>query len=483
MSKPSLRNSVSFPVLALLITSFPCAAQNTSAVNVTAPAGFLSSFKQIGKVTPRSAKEIESSDWSIGCETLDRDLADYSKYKSYLGPLGAKSARLQGGWAKTEKQHGVYDWKWLDDIIDDMISQGVQPWVELSYGNPIYAGGGGPTLGDTIPRSEEALKAWDAWAKAMVERYKNRITTWEVWNEPDVGKATSPEDYAAFYIRTAEIIRAIQPGAKLYALGLAGRANYVDVLLQTLSAQGKLGLVDVITFHGYPEVPEKPGDYTTIKEMVEKSGAKIQLLMGETGAPSSKTTGALSKFAWTEMLQVKWDLRRMLTYRSISMPMNLFTLSEFIYNDAHRKGLNTKGLLAINPDKSISHVKPSYYAAQNVFSIFDSTLVRDEDVTGTAGTDKPVSIDGYRKKPSGNSVVAIWFNSEAAAESNDYTPVDFTFRNVHFKEPVYVDLRTGGVFEIPAGSWSQEGGETKFRAIPVYDSPILIADKPAFLFK
>ena len=33
-------------------------------------------FKQIGKVTPCSAHEITSSDWSLGCETLDRDMAE-----------------------------------------------------------------------------------------------------------------------------------------------------------------------------------------------------------------------------------------------------------------------------------------------------------------------------------------------------------------------------------------------------------------------
>lgn len=68
-------------------------------------------FRQIGKIVPRSSKEIASSGWSVGCETLDRDMASYSNYKGYLGLLGVKGARLQAGWAKTEKQSGVYDWE------------------------------------------------------------------------------------------------------------------------------------------------------------------------------------------------------------------------------------------------------------------------------------------------------------------------------------------------------------------------------------
>ena len=35
-------------------------------------------LKQIGLLATRPAKEIESSEWSVGCETLDRDQAKFS---------------------------------------------------------------------------------------------------------------------------------------------------------------------------------------------------------------------------------------------------------------------------------------------------------------------------------------------------------------------------------------------------------------------
>lgn len=441
------------------------------------------SYRQIGKITARSTKEIASSDWSVGCETLDRDLADYSKYKSYLGPLGAKSIRLQGGWAKTEKQPGVYDWKWLDDIIDDAISQGVQPWVELSYGNPIYEGGGGTTLGDGIPHSEPALKAWDAWAKAMVQRYKDRVHAWEIWNEPDLTKSVDATEFTGFHIRTAEIIRSEQPDAKIYALGLAGNLGFAESFLASLAGQGKLGLVDAVTFHGYPQNPDHLKSYDGIKSVVRKYSSEIELRQGETGAPSAATTGALKGYSWTELSQTKWNLRRMLAHHAQSVPMNLFTLSEFVYNDHRAKGLNAKGLLRIREDdKSVVCAKPAYLAAQNVFSIFDHSVVVDKAVFGTSSTAQSIAINPYQKQPSGGSIVAIWFNGAPAAETNDCAPVDFTFKNARFEQPVYVDLRTGKVFEIPVDAWSRSGDETRFRAIPIYDSPVLIAEKSALLF-
>ena len=123
-------------------------------------------LKQIGTILPRSADAISGSNWTLGCETLDRDYADYQQYKEYLVPLGIKTIRLQGGWAKTEKVKGEYDFAWLDTIIDDARSRGLNILLETDYGNPIYEGGGGADLAGGFPTSEAALAAWDRWIEA-----------------------------------------------------------------------------------------------------------------------------------------------------------------------------------------------------------------------------------------------------------------------------------------------------------------------------
>ncbi len=60
------------------------------------------------------------------------------------------------------------------------------------------------------------------------------------------------------------------------------------------------------------------------------------------------------------------------------------------------------------------------------------------------------------------------------AESNATTLVDLEFRGVQFTDPVYADLLTGKVYALP-----QPADGSTFRQIPLYDSPILIADKAA----
>src|SRR5215212_7882149 len=339
-------------------------------------------FPVLGKVAPRAARDIASSPWSIGGETLDRDFASYPAYKRYLGPLGAKGIRLQTGWAKCEKQPGVYDWAWLDAIIDDAVGQGLRPWLELSYGNKIYPGGGDTGLGGGFPSSPAALAAWDNWVRALVTRYKNRVGEWEVWNEPDLNSAgTAPAPaYVDLYVRTASIIRALQPTARVWALALAHKVEYADEFLAGMKAKGKLELIDAITFHGYPRNPDDTTLVDRLRAVVAKHGGPIELRQGETGAPSRyQENFALAKIAWTENTQAKWDLRRLLAHRAKDVPMNLFTISDMHYTQPNgsKSGsdgvlrMNYKGMLGTNPDKTISHVKAVYPAAQTVFTIFD----------------------------------------------------------------------------------------------------------------
>lgn len=436
-------------------------------------------YPLLGKVRPRHAKEIAGSTWSVGGETLDRDYAIYANYKSYLGPLGVKKIRVQAGWAKCEKKPGQCDWAWLDEVVDDAVAQGVAPWLETSYGNPIYEGGGGAGLGGGLPTGEKALAAWDAWVTALVRRYRDRVSEWEIWNEPDLNKKNTAADYAAFYIRTAEIIRREQPKARLLALAIAGIGNtaYVEGFLKPLADQKKLHLVDQIVVHGYPENPDS--SYPALAKLlkvVRKYDANIPLRQGENGAPSTKTVGALSKLKTSETVQAKWDLRRMMGDLGHDMESNVFTLMELRYKGGRMDGWNTKGILKAAAGMTVERPKQAYYAVQHVTAVFDNTLGRIKDFTCEAKLDQPLAAYAY-KRADGACAATLWLSGKVPADANDKTPAELTLTGVSFKEPVWVDLRTGEVRAIPAERWKAGQGGCSFQAVPVYDSPIVIAEK------
>ena len=75
--------------------------------------------------------------------------------------------------------------------------------------------------------------------------------------------------------------------------------------------------------------------------------------------------------------------------------------------------------------------------------------------------------------------MAFWFNDAPPADANGVSHIDVTLRAGKFTEPVLVDVRTSTVYALPTGSWSQTEKGTVFRAVPIYDSPVLIAEKSA----
>ena len=75
------------------------------------------------------------------------------------------------------------------------------------------------------------------------------------------------------------------------------------------------------------------------------------------------------------------------------------------------------------------------------------------------------------------NLVVTWLDSETPGDSNETISTQYSFENLEFKNPVLVDLRTGIVYEIHDSLFKYEDGNSVFTDVPVYDSPVLIAEK------
>ncbi|MDD4869591.1 MAG: beta-galactosidase [Kiritimatiellae bacterium] len=434
-------------------------------------------LKQIGVIKPRSADEIQGSNWTLGCETLDRDFAIFDEYKKFIAPLGIKTIRLQGGWAKTEKEKGKYDFEWLDKIINDATGRGLNIILETDYGNTIYKGGGGFDLAGGFPTSEEALAAWDRWVDAMANHYKGKVRDWAMWNEPDINKKHKPEDIAIFNIRTAEIIKRVIPDARIAGLSLASsNPKLLDNCLKVLAEKGKVDLFHWFIYHGYEFNPDK--SYQNVEELkatLAKYSTKAKMRQGENGCPSEIATRfALSNHPWTEYSQAKWDLRRMLGDLGHDVESAVFTICDF--NHVGRE-INRKGLLRATAEKKVEKIKLAYYSVQNAVSVFDNTLERVKKPVVAVMYDKGTASFGYRNKVTGQSLVVMWDNSGTPGDAFITRPAQVTVKGLAFKEPVWVDLVSGRIYEIPADRIIKAEEFTIFKDIPLYDAPVLVAEK------
>lgn len=455
----------------------------------------------IGEIVPRSADEIESSNWLLGCECLDRDYTDYDQYKEYLVPLGIKILRFQGGWAKTEKVKGVYDWAWMDHIVDDAVGRGLRPWIQTGYGNTLYPGGGGDNLGAGMPLSPEGRAGYEAWVKAMVQRYCDRVKDWEVWNEPNFGdnKINTPEITAEFNIRTAKIIKSIQPEANISCLSLGHiDVEYVERFFRYLHDHDACHLFRDVTYHDYVYNPDSNKlKVYQMRQIVEKYAPGMILRQGENGAPSEAFAGgALWNHDWTELSQAKWYLRRMLENLGADIECSVFSIAEIQYDTRGPiTKTNTKGLLKTNKNREVIRTKMAYHAVQHVTSLFDHSLERLKDAAFrhnldqedgdriTFNSDRSIAVFGYRHKQTGARAYTIW--RDEAIPDNDcrMTEQEFGFGDSHFTEPVLVDLVTGGVFALGEENWRRDGNIDRFRGIPVWDAPVVIAEKSLLKLK
>ena len=445
-------------------------------------------FKRIGTLQPRSTGEIHGQAWSIGCETLDRDFTNYDSYKEYLVPLGIKKIRLQGGWAKTERDRGQYDWRWLDRVIDDAHSRGLEIILQTNYGNPIYPGDGSRHLSGGFPTSEEALAAWDKWVEAMARRYKDKVAEWEMWNEPNNNKAHTPEITADFDIRTAETIRRVIPNARI-AGGVLNSPSpaYAEGWLKRVTERQKQSLFATFIYHGYTHNPDAKHyeEVDKLKAVFQQYAPAIKLWQGEAGTQSEFCLGgALCKYPWTELSQAKWQTRRMLGDLGHDVDSLVFSIVDLDYNrwDGYRLGdMDRYGLLKTDKQYRVLKVKIAYYAVQNVAAVFDNTLERVADYPCEVQCGKTTACYAFKKKTGGQPLLVFWDKSEVPSNQNGTVPATFTLAKGAFTAPVWVDLITGGIHEIPAANIAKDGDKLVLKEIPVYDAPAVIADKSLFL--
>ena len=73
-------------------------------------------------------------------------------------------------------------------------------------------------------------------------------------------------------------------------------------------------------------------------------------------------------------------------------------------------------------------------------------------------------------------MVSIWIDQSVPADTSTHMTVNLKLSGIKMKEPVMVDLLNGDVFSIPEGYIKREEEAITFLDLPVYDSPILLAE-------
>ena len=501
------------PLLALLISealltqNLPAQAPEQSAKRdpgLAAASLFergMPSLKRIGRLKAVPSSQIGSSNISIGFECLDRFIFDPEKCYDKLAETGTKWARCQTGWSRCETVKGTYDFKWLDDVVDNLRSRGVQPWFNVGFGNALY-------MTNTFTQAAvgcvplyyggEARQAWQNYIRALARHYKGRVTHWEIWNEPNIDafwapKKADPLAYLELVKWTGGIIREEVPDAQIGAC-LSGVLNdYVKRLIQ--AGVGKE--IDFFAVHAYCVQPERGylNEIATLRGLFdENNGKQVRLWQGESGFASwfPPSHWLHPTVLESEANQAKWLLRRFVTDARAGIELSSFfqmvdmTARPYSMAKTTQKCPARHGILHGNTyERKLSFDALSHYNA--VFdgdTVLATNLVMSVDV-GNAGVPAncvskvPVTAGFLRKGlPLYMYYLSVDIQAGYAGCSNVQATVVMNNSVKDIRNPVLVDLLKGGVYEINEAVRTEKG-RARFTGLPLTDYPLAITDVSA----
>lgn len=452
-----------------------------------------------GKIVPKSAKEIRHSKIGLGFEKLDRDVFDPEKAYDYVERLGVKWVRLQSGWQRTERTPGVYDFGWLDKIVDRFVEMRVEPWLCLCYGNELYSEDAKKyygAVGCPPIYSEAEKKAWQNYVTATVTHFKGRIHYYEVWNEPDGRwcwkQGPNPVELAAFTKATSLACKAADPDCEVLGPALA---YGLDEFSENLKKTDILDYLDGLTYHAY-RIPEEDWNekYRFYRDWIDASGKNIKLIQGESGTQSRYSmAGALKKVGWTPEKQAKFLLRHLLC----DIKNGCFFTSYFSCMDMVEALNGTNGdlnsyldygyfgVLGADFDEQGRSVgtytpKPSYYALQNLCAVLrDDYKQIPLPVRGTVREsaflrDKDHDFDRTShvafEKPNGGKAVIYWEPCNIMTQTFESTVSLLLDDGVKNADISLVDLMDGKIYDLHP-DMMEDGALVN---IPVKDSPLML---------
>lgn len=477
----------------------------------------MNTLKLIGKLRTRHAGEVSASPLCVGFETLDRKMFTPAKCYDAVAGLGVKMARLQTGWNRCETVKGQYDFSWLDESVDELLSRGVRPWFNLGYGNILYMQNAPhPCAVGCIPHGygDESVSGWEKFVFALVKHFAGRVSEFEIWNEPNIPCFWHPlkcsgKEYARLIEYTAPVIGEANPDAKIGGCSATIACAFIYEVMQT--GVGKH--LDFFSVHPYSPVPEQnyADNVESLKNIFAKFAPHVELWQGECGYPA-QAHGHHDEWMnldrGNETIQAHYVARRIVLdsmsgFKRISY-FHICDLMESTYRQADGS-VRPPVMLGLLHGKDYTPRK-SWSVLRNLASIFDAECtvaplwmnlhIKDYSgfKSGAWPLVSPITAKFIRR---GYPLYAWYLPEELQKEWPGIDGVRLSGMIETPKalcSPVLIDVMSGNVFE-PSDVFFTDyefhdrgeeidavdltGNAFMIRNLPMYDYPLLVTDRDA----
>lgn len=457
----------------------------------------------VGQVAPVSSADVGTSPIGLGFEKLDRAVFEPSKAYDKVAAVGVKWIRIQSGWARTEREKGVYDFSWLDDIVDNLRQRGLIPWMCLCYGNGLYTEAAKEIFGAVgcppIFGAEEKL-AWHNYVATLTEHYCGRVAWYEVWNEPD-GKwcwkhGADGTEYGEFVKATTAAVKAGDPAAKI----IGGSTCLHDLAwLNDVLQTGAGACMDALTYHAYsPDEAVGFNRVHALRALCHAYNPDMEIIQGETGCQSRNDgKGALAGAAWTPDRQAKYMARHTMAdlfdgvkFSSYFSCMDMIeALNGTVGDKSSYMDYGYFGVLGADFDEDGVATgeytpKPSYRTLQVISALFREDVVlaelpvlftyprRSPRLLRNDDSVKDLLFGGFRK-PNGAGAFVYWRPTELLTTSYEST-VSLQVAALH-GDAKLIDLVDGTIYALPENMVEDNGrGCRVFSNLPLRDYPLAL---------
>ena len=260
---------------------------------------------------------------------------------------------------------------------------------------------------------------------------------------------------------------------------LKEKREWLAAALDVLKDNGKLGLIDAITYHLYYHNPDLTNeDVRAGRVLLDSYDPRIELIQGESGCASQlETAHAMNHYEWTEYSQVKWDLRRMANDFVTDTKSNIFTFIDLRYENM----LQSFGLLRMNLLGKFLYKRPSFYGVKHLASLLTAD-VHPVSVSVDYHSTRKISSIGIADASGKVIGVMLWYSDRIPSDSLEKTPENVTVHHPDFGKAVYVEPITGKVHRLEDTvilRGARQSDHTTYSSIPLWDSPILIMSESA----
>jgi polysaccharide biosynthesis protein PslG len=208
------------------------------------------------------------------------------RHMQVANQVGAKYLRCAFTWNAIEKQKGKFDWRFWDMLVEEAERAHIQLIPYVAY-TPEWAAEQSDEFWKRPPRNPQL------YAEVMYQiahRYRGRIHSWEIWNEPDIAEywMGSVDGFAELVRQAAAAIRKADPSASLV---LAGMSKGPSPMFEELITKHHIEqVVDVVAMHGYPESWLEEREETVLQQwpvrmnaLINDDGLRRDLWLNELG--------------------------------------------------------------------------------------------------------------------------------------------------------------------------------------------------------